>query len=249
MEEEAAEAAEEEVMEEEAMEVAAGCGFDVTIGSNGDGKIVNPILAVDTDGFWRTDMMFDSLVDLDPETLEPIPHLAQSWEVSNDGKTYTFTLVDADVTWHDGEPFTVEDIEFTLMEILKPTYTGIYQQRFADLVGADAVIAGDADSLEGFQIIDDKTVQFTLNNLDPAFLAIAINDLKFIPKHLLEGEEITEDMPYSQAPIGTGRYMFKEWDKGSRFVMEVNPNYWGEPGCPGSITTVVIPICKRLPPR
>lgn len=258
VEEEPAEAvveeAEEEVMEEEeateaeeeAMEVAAGCGFDVTIGSNGDGKIVNPILAVDTDGFWRTDMMFDSLVDLDPETLEPIPHLAQSWEVSDDGKTYTFTLVDADVQWHDGEPFTVEDIEFTLMEILKPTYTGIYQQRFADLVGADAVIAGDADSLEGFQIIDDKTVQFSLNNLDPAFLAIAINDLKFIPKHLLEGEEITEDMPYSQAPIGTGRYMFKEWDKGSRFVMEVNPNYWGEPGCPGTITTVVIPDMQAI---
>jgi len=236
-----------EATQEEAMPgVEAGCGFDVTIGSNGDGKIVNPILAVDTDGFWRTDMMFDSLVDLDPETLEPIPHLAQSWEVSDDGKTYTFTLVDADVKWHDGEPFTVDDIEFTLMEILKPTYTGIYQQRFADLVGADKVIAGEADSLEGFQIIDDKTVQFKLNSINPAFLAVAINDLKFIPKHLLEGQEITEDMPYSQAPIGTGRYKFKEWDKGSRFVMEWNLDYWGELACPKTITTVVIPDMQAI---
>ena len=243
----AADSMEEEAMEEEGMaEAAAGCGFDVVIGSNGDGKIVNPILAVDTDGFWRTDMMFDSLINLDTETLEPVPHLAESWEVSDDGTTYTFTLVDADVKWHDGEPFSVEDIEFTLMEILKPTYTGIYQQRFSDLVGADAVIAGEADSLDGFQIIDDRTVQFSLNNPDPAFLALAIDNLKFIPKHLLEGEEITEDMPYSQAPIGTGPYKFMEWDKGARFAMEINNDYWGEHGCPATITTVVIPDMQAI---
>lgn len=240
-------AAEEEAMAEEAMaEVEAGCGFDITIGSNGDGKIVNPILAVDTDGFWRTDMMFDSLIDLDPTTLEPKPHLAQAWEVSEDGTTYTFTLTDADVRWHDGEPFTVEDIEFTVLEILKPTYTGIYQERFANLVGADQVIAGTADSLDGFQIIDDKTVQFQLNAIDPSFLAVAINDLKFLPKHLLEGQEITEDMPFSQEPIGTGPYKYQAWDKGSRFVMEWNTDYWGEKPCPKTITTVVIPDMQAL---
>jgi peptide/nickel transport system substrate-binding protein len=236
----------EEVAEEAMAEVEAGCGFDVVIGSNGDGKIVNPILAVDTDGFWRTDMMFDSLVDLDLDTLEPVPHLAKSWEVSDDGTAFTFTLTDADVRWHDGEPFTVADIEYSLLEILKPTYTGIYQQRFQELVGADKVIAGEATSLEGFKIIDDKTVQFSLNQVDPAFLAVAINNLKFLPKHLLEGQEITEDMPYSQAPIGTGPYKFKEWEKGSRFVMEWNLDYWGEKPCPKTITTVVIPDMQAI---
>jgi peptide/nickel transport system substrate-binding protein len=231
---------------EEPAPTADGCGFDIVIGSNGDGRIVNPILAVDTDGFWRTDMMFDSLIDLDPTTLEPVPHLAESWEVSDDALTYTFNLTDADVRWHDGEPFTVEDIEYTLMEILKPTYTGIYQARFADLVGADAVIAGEAESLEGFQIVDEDTVQFQLNNPNAAFLATAINDLKFLPKHLLEGQEITEDMAYSGAPIGTGPYKFSRWDRGSEFVLEWNEDYWGEQPCARTITTVVIPDMQSL---
>jgi peptide/nickel transport system substrate-binding protein len=230
-------------------ESAAGecqCGFDAVLGANGDAKIVNPILAMDSDGFWRTDLMFDSLVRVDPVTTEVVGQLADSWDVSDDGTTYTFHLVDADVRWHDGEPFTVEDIEYTMMEILKPTYTGIFQQRFQDLVGADQVIAGEATELEGFQIIDDKTVEFKLNQPNAPFLAWAVSALKFLPKHLLEGQEITEDMPYSLAPVGNGPYKFKEWDKGNRFVMEWNEDYWGEKPCAKTITTLGIPDMQAL---
>jgi peptide/nickel transport system substrate-binding protein len=222
------------------------CGGDIVIGSNGDGKIVNPILAMDTDGFWRSDLMFDSLVRVDPKTTEPVGQLAESWDVSDDGLTYTFTLKDADVRWQDGEPFTVADIEYTMMEILKPTYTGIFQTRFADLVGADKVIAGEATELEGFKVIDDKTVQFKLNAPNAAFLAYAVDDLKFLPKHLLEGQEITEDMAYSLAPVGNGPYKFKEWDKGNRFVMEWNEDYWGGKPCAKTLTTQVIPDMAAL---
>jgi peptide/nickel transport system substrate-binding protein len=234
--------------EEEEAPAAEGCqcGYDVVLGANGDAKIVNPILAMDSDGFWRTDLMFDSLVRVDPVTTEVVGQLAESWEVSDDGLTYTFHLVDDDVRWHDGEPFTVEDIEYTMMEMLKPTYTGIFQQRFEDLVGADKVIAGEATELEGFQIVDDKTVQFTLTRPNAPFLAWAVSALKFLPKHLLEGQEITEDMPYSLAPVGNGPYKFKEWDKGNRFVMELNEDYWGEPGCAKTITTLGIPDMMAL---
>ncbi len=222
------------------------CGFDVIIGQNADTVSVNPILARDLDGFWRTHMLFDSLIHLDPTTSEPLPHLAQSWEISEGRTTYTFHLTDADVCWHDGELFTVEDIEFTVMEILKPSYTGVLQQRFADLLGADKVIAGDVTSLEGFQIIDAKTVQFKLNKPNAPFLATAIFDLKFLPKHLLEGQEITDDLPYNQAPIGTGPYKLKEWDKGNRMVLEWNPDYWGEKPCAKTITSLVIPDMQAI---
>lgn len=222
------------------------CGFDVIIGQNGDTVSVNPILARDLDGFWRTHMLFDSLIHLDPMTIEPLPHLAQSWEISEDRTTYTFHLVDADVRWHDGEPFTVEDIEFTVMEILKPSYTGVLQQRFADLVGADKVIAGEATSLEGFKIIDAKTVQFKLNKPNAPFLATAIFDLKFLPQHLLEGKEITDDLPYNQSPTGTGPYKLKEWDKGNHMVLEWNPDYWGEKPCARTITSLVIPDMQAI---
>ena len=88
----------------------------------------------------------------------------------------------------DPSTFTVEDIEFTLMEILKPTYRGILGERFAGLVGADAVIAGEASTLEGFRVLDDRTVQFKPEEPNAAFLATAIADLRFLPKHLLAGQ-------------------------------------------------------------
>ncbi len=238
--------AEPEPEEPEPAEGDCQCGFDAVLGANGDAKIVNPILAMDSDGFWRTDLMFDSLVRVDPVTTEVVGQLAESWDVSDDGTTYTFHLVDEDVRWHDGEPFTVEDIEFTMMEILKPTYTGIFQQRFQDLVGADKVIAGEATELEGFKVIDDKTVQFQLTQPNAPFLAWAVSSLKFVPKHLLEGQEITEDMPYSLAPVGNGPYKFKEWDKGNQFVMEWNEDYWGEKPCAKTITTLGIPDMMAL---
>ena len=241
-----AEETETEAGEETEAEGECVCGADITLGANGDAKIVNPILAMDSDGFWRTDLMFDSLVRVDPETLEVVGQLAESWEVSDDGTTYTFHLVDADVRWHDGEPFTVDDIEFTMMEILKPTYTGIFQERFVDLVGAQEMIAGEADDLEGFQVLDDSTVQFQLTRPNAPFLAWAVSALKFVPKHLLEGEEITEDMPYSLEPVGNGPYKFKEWEKGNRFVMERNEDYWGEEACAGTITSLAIPDMQAL---
>ena len=225
---------------------ACECGYDVIIGSNGDAKIVNPILAMDSDGFWRTDLMFDSLVRVDPVTSAPVGQLAKSWDVSADGTTYTFHLVDAEVRWHDGQPFTVDDIQYTLMEVLKPAYTGLFQQRFQDLVGADKVIAGEATELEGFKIIDPKTVQFKLNQPNAPFLAWAVSALKFLPKHLLEGQAITEDMAYSQAPVGNGPYKFKSWDKGNRFVMEWNEDYWGAKPCAKTITTMAIPDMQAL---
>jgi len=108
------------------------------------------------------------------------------------------------------------------------------------------VIAGEATELEGFQTLDDKTVQFTLTRPNAPFLAWAVSALKFLPKHLLEGQEITEDMAYSLAPVGNGPYKFKEWDKGNRFVMELNEDYWGEPGCAQTITTLGIPDMMAL---
>ena len=65
---------------------------EIVLATNGDGKIINPVLAVDLDGYWRTDHMFDALIRLDGDTLEPVPHLAKDWTISPDGLTYTFFL-------------------------------------------------------------------------------------------------------------------------------------------------------------
>jgi ABC-type transport system substrate-binding protein len=88
--------------EDEPGSLRCECGYHVVIGQVAETISLNPILARDPDGFWLSHLLFDSLVQLDPETGTPLPHLARSWDISEDDTTYTFHLVDRDVRWSDG---------------------------------------------------------------------------------------------------------------------------------------------------
>ena len=224
---------------------AAGCGGTVTEGTNGDGSIVNPILLVDSDGYFRTDQMFDAMVVLDPETLKPQPRLAKSWDVSADGLTYTFHLQQA-VTWHDGQPFSAEDVRFTVMSMLAPDYAGPFQSRWKTLVGGADVAAGKAQDLEGLKVLDPNTIQFKLLEPNATFLTLVMPDLKPIPMHILQGQKITPDHPFSLKPVGTGAYKFSEWVKGDHFTMTANSSYWGGAPCIDRIQQRVIPDMNAL---
>ena len=152
---------------------ASDCPADneINIVTNGDGRNINPILAVDLDSGWRTDLMYDPLVLVDPVSLEPIPWLAESWTISDDNRTYTFTLRQ-DAVFHDGEPVTAADVEFTTLAMLSPGYQGPFQSDWARLEGAADVIDGSADSLSGLRVIDDYTIEFTLTDPYAGFLTV-----------------------------------------------------------------------------
>ena len=105
---------------------------------------VNPLLAIDTTGYWRTDLIFDLLVDVDPNTAEIVPEFARSWDISDDNLTYTFHLQEG-VIFHDGAPATAADVEFTIESVLAPGFLGQWRPRLANIVGADAFTDGSAD--------------------------------------------------------------------------------------------------------
>ncbi len=212
----------------------------IRIGTNADARTPNPLLAVDTDGFWRSDMMFDPMVTLDPDTLEPGPGLATEWDISDDGLTYSFTIADG-VTFHDGEPLTTEDVEFTILSILDPDYLGPFQSDWSGLEGATEVSEGDSDYPSGLEIEDELNFTLTLTEPDAAFAANVLTDLKTVPKHLLEGEgAIGEDHPFSLEPVGSGPFMFDSWDQGNQFNMVANPDYWNGAPCIQRVEQVVI---------
>src|SRR3954454_5837039 len=91
---------------------------------------------------------------------EPTPDLAESWTISDDGKTYVFTLR-KDVLWHDGQPFTAADVKFTWEVIGHPDNTGSSQlfNFFALLEGAPEYRAGEADEITGVSVVDDYTLE------------------------------------------------------------------------------------------
>ena len=215
-------------------------GTSLRIGTNADARTPNPLLAIDTDGFWRSDMMFDPMVRLDPETLAPGPGLASEWDISDDGLTYSFTLAEG-VTFHDGEPLTTEDVEFTILSILDPGYLGPFQAEWLILDGAQDVVDGNADYPSGLEVEDDLNFTLTLREPDAAFAANVLTDLKTVPKHLLEGEgPIGEDHDFSLAPVGSGPYQFDSWDQGNQFNMVANPDYWDGAPCIQRVEQVVI---------
>lgn len=132
------------------------------------------------------------------------PCLAESWEVSDDGLTYTFYLRD-DVTFHDGTPMTAEDVAFSAELFRNSNYQG-------------AVV----DGLDTIEVIDEHTIRLTTAEVNAPFLE-NLGQLQVGSKAYYDsvGEE-----EFSQKPVGTGAYKFVERSIGSSVTLEANEDYF-----------------------
>jgi peptide/nickel transport system substrate-binding protein len=200
-------------------------GGTILIGTLGEAQTINPLLTNESEGQWRAKMLFEEFVKLDPETLEPVPNIAESWEPTDDGRGFIFTLRD-DVRFSDGEQLTAEDIEFTFYALLAPGTGSPFLPRFNVIEGALDYNAGDTDEISGIEVVDDYTIRISLEEPNSATLA-NFRFLRPLPKHLLEDADVTND-PFFQEPVGAGPFMFQSWTTGADFVAVRNPHYWRE---------------------
>ena len=164
--------------------------------------------------------IYESLLEYEGAGMKPVPGIAESWTVSKDQKTYTFKLRKG-VTWHDGKPFSSEDVKFSVEKVITP-----YHSRGKTYFGEVAAI----------ETPDASTVIFKLNQPVPYFLrAFQPTEAPIMPRHGFTDEEVAQGKirtaKIMQAPIGTGPFKLKEWRKGSHIILERNPNYW-KPGRP-----------------
>lgn len=162
--------------------------------------------------------IYESLLEYEGPGMTPRPGLAESWTVSSDRLTYTFTLRKG-VKWHDGKPFSSEDVKFSIENIVKP-----YHARGRVYFG----------NLESVSAPDPRTVVFRLKAPVPYFLkAFQPTEAPILPKHLLATTDLAtiRQSRLMHEPVGTGPFRLKEWSRGSHIILERNPDYW-KPGRP-----------------
>lgn len=158
--------------------------------------------------------MIEGLISYE-HNFKPIPRLATAWTVSPDGLRISFTLRQG-VQWHDGKPFTSQDVAFSVMEVWKKLH-GRGRLTYANVTTVETP--------------DPHTAILVLSKPSPYIMnALAAMESGVLPAHVYEGTDIRAN-PANLAPIGTGPFKFKSWARGQNVVLERNPNYW-DPGKP-----------------
>ena len=186
-------------------------------------RTFNALVAEDAYSSGAIGMMFSGLVDYDPIWQKHVPALAQAWERSEDGLSYTFYLRRG-VRWSDGAPFTADDVIFSFDAIFDERYPNRYSQQYT--IGGKPLV---------YEKVDEFTVRFTSAEVYAPF----INDLGFatiLPRHILQKafKEGTLQKQWSSktaidspaAIVGTGAFRLHSYRPGERIVYEPNPHYW-----------------------
>lgn len=193
--------------------VAGTKGGDGTlvVSQSGDPLSFNPNFQSDDNIFVPGLNIYNTLVTLD-SAYQVIPELAQSWEVSEDGLTITFHLVEGAV-WHDGEPVTSADVKYTFEQI-KNT--------------ASAPATPFFSPVESIDTPDPQTVVFNMATPSPSLIPfLGWYGTVILPAHIYEGTDWTTN-PANQTPVGSGPFKFVSYSPGSSIELEANLDYWGE---------------------
>ena len=168
--------------------------------------------------------LFDGLMDYAPGTTELRPGLAESYDLSEDGLTYTFHLRQG-VTFHNGREMTADDVKYSLDRVTDPATQSPGAGFFGSILGYDAAADGTAKGLEGVKVIDPATVQITLSRPDATFLHVmALNFASVVPQEAVDAA----GGDFGKQPVGTGAFKLADWTIGQKLVFEKNADYWRE---------------------
>jgi peptide/nickel transport system substrate-binding protein len=197
-------------------------GDAIVEGSIGDVSGFLTAVTTDASSHEAAGYVFNGLVRYD-KNLQLEGDLAESWEVSPDGKRITFHLRKG-VKWHDGAPLTSDDVMFTYRRMIDPRTPTAYGEDFKQVRRAAAP--------------DPHT--FVVEYARPFAPALASWGMHVLPKHLLENYPDISKSPLNKKPVGTGPYRFVEWKTGEKVVFDASPDYFeGKPYIARVISRVI----------
>jgi peptide/nickel transport system substrate-binding protein len=164
-------------------------------------------------------LVYNGLVNLTADWNDVEPALAEKWNISPDGLTYTFFLRQ-NVKWHDGKPFTAADVEFTYKTILTKALGSIYAKNVNMIKGAQNFYDGKTTALEGLKVVNEYQVEITLERPTAPFLLNTLTETCIIPKHVwseVPAETLAKPATWEKNQIGTGPFKWSKFEN-DKFV-------------------------------
>ena len=186
-----------------------------------DPPTLDPHLTTDATSAQIIVEVFGGLVTIDSD-LNVVPDLAEDWDVSEDGRVYTFRIR-PDATFHDGSPVTAEDVRWSFERATNPlTEAPNVDQYLGDIEGVDDKVAGDALEISGVRVIDERTIEITIDQAKSYFLA----KLTYPTAFVLDQENIEANPKnWFRKPNGTGPFRMTEYKVGETLVLSRNDGY------------------------
>ena len=168
--------------------------------------------------------IFSGLVTLNQD-LQVIPDIAERWEISPDGTTYTFYLRKG-ARFHDGREVKADDFKYSLERACDPeTESPTAVTYLSDIVGVKEVLGGESEEISGVKVIDDYTLQITIDAPKAYFLA----KLTHSPAYVVDKDNVQSGEEWWQNPNGTGPFRLRKWQAGELIILEQNDIYYLEP--------------------
>ncbi len=189
-----------------------------------DGPItLDPATAAESQSVSYIVQIFSGLVRLD-ENLQIIPDIARTWDKSADGMTFTFHL-HQDVKFHDGKPVTASDFKYSWERALNPETGSLTAQTYLnDIVGATDILSGGETQLSGVQVLDDYTLQVTIDAPKQYFLQKMAYPTAFV----VDQSNISSGDTWWRQPNGTGPFKLEQWQQDEVIILARNDDYYGE---------------------
>ena len=202
------------------------------LGNGAEPKDLDPHVVTGLPEHYIISSLIEGLVIEDPKTVEILPGMAESWDISEDGTTYTFHLRDAE--WSNGDPVVAGDFVYGVKRILNPELGGENAYMLYILKNAEAFNKGELTDFSevGVKAVDDKTLQYTLRGPSPYFLPRLIHYAWFpvnpTAVDAVDGfAKIGSGWTKPGRFVGNGPFTLSEWRVNDRIVVTKNPTYYG----------------------
>ena len=211
--------------------VLSGCArreapADITILNGAEPQSLDPAIITGQADMRIVQGMFEGLARVDPKTARPIPGLAQSWDISPDGKTYTFHLR-TNLVWSTGGPIRADDVVYSWLRTLDPATASEYAGQFYFIQNAEAYNTGTLKdpARVGVHALDPFTVRVRLNLPIPFFLDICAMPLAYVVPRQTIGKYGDRWLAARPLP-SSGPYELVYWHLNDRVRLRKNPRYW-----------------------